>query len=465
MGAVGIDLAERVRNRISAWKNDGLSAAAVPAPLHDDPVAKAAAAVYPEYQRYLTARNAVDLDDLILLPTELLGNDASALSKWRARTSFLLVDEYQDTNGAQYNLVRILAGDGKGLTVVGDDDQSIYAWRGARPENLNRLSLDFPALRVVKLEQNYRSAGRILKVANRLIANNPRPFEKRLWSDLGHGEQINMMMCRDESEEASRVVSDIMRKRFLSRRDLNEFAVLYRSNHQARVLEQQLREMNVPYRLSGGMSFFDRSEIRDIMAYLRIVANLDDDNAFLRIANTPRRGLGVGTLEALVNGAAEVRSSLIDAIDDAMVLEALPSRGRDAVVRFRDWLVEQSDAIADLEPGEAARRIVADSGYDQWLEQTSDSPEDAERRRGNVSELLDWIRRAGRRDSDRDLKDTLADILLAGMLDRENDDDEDGDQVSLMTLHAAKDLSSIMFTSSVSKRTFFHTKTAWMKSN
>ena len=254
--------------------------------------------------------NSVDLDDLLLLPVQLFQGEPQILRDWQLRVRYLLVDEYQDTNAVQYELVRLLAQDGKRLTVVGDDDQSIYAWRGAQPQNLSQLARDFPDLTIIKLEQNYRSTERILRAANQVIGHNPRNFDKRLWSALGHGDRIRIFTADDEQREAERVVSNIMRTQFQKQIRFGEFAVLYRSNHQARELEVRLREMRIPYRLSGGSSFFDRAEIRDLMAYLRLLTNPDDDSALLRIINTPRRGIGAGSLEKLAALASDRRQSM-----------------------------------------------------------------------------------------------------------------------------------------------------------
>ena len=226
------------------------------------------------------------------------------------------MDEYQDTNGSQYQLVLQLVGLRQTFTVVGDDDQSIYAWRGARPENLAQLQRDFPRLRLIKLERNYRSSGRILHAANRLIANNPHLFEKRLWSGLGPGEQIRILECRNEEQEAGRVVSRLLAQRFNQGGDFGDYAILYRGNHQSRIFEKLLREHNIPYFISGGTSFFARSEVKDVMAYLRLLANPDDDAALLRVINLPRREIGPSSLEKLAAYAEQRETSLLAACSE-----------------------------------------------------------------------------------------------------------------------------------------------------
>jgi len=293
-----------VQNTISNWKNDGLSPEKAQTQA-SDPQSVLAASAYVEYDRYLKACNAVDFDDLILRPVELFRSKPDLLSKWQAKIRYLLVDEYQDTNGIQYELVKLLTQISGALTIVGDDDQSIYAWRGARPENLNELSVDFPTLKVIKLEQNYRSTRIILETANALIANNPHIFEKTLWSDKGFGDRIEILPAKTDEDEAERIASMILERRLNQKKQFSDFAVLYRSNHQARILEFKLQHFKIPYKLSGGTSFFARSEIRDLMSYLRLLINPDDDNALLRIINVPRRRIGPTTLEVLGRYANE----------------------------------------------------------------------------------------------------------------------------------------------------------------
>ena len=296
-GAEG-DQAGTIAQRISRWKNDrvlpeqALATATSPADI-------LCAQAYLRYKRALQAYNALDFDDLILLPTILFEHHPAVLEKWQNQIHYLLVDEYQDTNSSQYLLVKQLIGLRGGLTVVGDDDQSIYAWRGARPENLVQLQEDFPGLKVVKLEQNYRSTARILKAANALIANNTHVFDKQLWSELGYGDPLRVIRCADEQHEADQVVAEILDHKLRKRTRFGDYAILYRGNHQSRLIELALQQQQIPYHLSGGTSFFARNEVKDIMAYLRLIVNENDDNAFLRIANVPRRKLGTSTLEAL----------------------------------------------------------------------------------------------------------------------------------------------------------------------
>jgi ATP-dependent DNA helicase Rep len=432
-------LSDRVKDQISRWKNDLVTPSVVDAAAGNDPVTAAAARIYADYERRLRACNVVDLDDLVLAPILLFRQRPEVLDRWQARVAYLLVDEYQDTNASQYELVKLLVGEGRGLTAVGDDDQSIYAWRGAQPENLETLTQDFPDLTVVKLEQNYRSTGRILHAANTLIANNPRPFEKNLWSELGHGDPIDVVIGRNEEHEAERVVSRILHHRFQHNTAYGDYAILYRGNHQSRWFELKLREMRIPYYLSGQLSFFDRAEIKDVMAYLRLLTNPGDDNAFLRVVNTPRRGIGTQTLEKLGRIAAAADTSLFAAISQAGIERELSARQTAPLRRFADWLNERADALLQADPVDLVQGLLDDMGYEDWLRNTAGSPRAAENRWNNVRELVAWLGRLSRAEPRWDLPDLVAALTLMDMLD-EQDEGDGNDMVSLMTLHAAKGL-------------------------
>jgi ATP-dependent DNA helicase Rep len=434
-------LVARVRGQISNWKNELVSPPQAQRLAMTNPTEVAAAKVYAEYERYLQACNAIDLDDLLYLPNVLLRKFDNIRLKWQDRVKFLLVDEYQDTNDAQYQLVKTLvAGSkGNGLTAVGDDDQSIYAWRGAKPENLVQLETDFPSLNLVKLEQNYRSMGRILALANHVIQNNPRPFEKRLWSELGLGDPITIISAENDEREAEKVVAGLMQHRFQHQTPYSDYAILYRGNHQSRMLEKKLREMHIPYYLSGGLSFFERSEIKDVMAYLRLVANPADDNAFIRAINTPRRGIGASTLEALAVVAKEESSNLFEAIRSPALHQHLKPTRQGSIKQFEYWLSGIIERAETEPPVKLIDELLDDIQYQAWITKQSASPEQAEMRWRNVEELLKWVRSIAEKDKERDLKAVVAAISLMGILDK-NDDDSDGNVVSLMTLHAAKGL-------------------------
>jgi ATP-dependent DNA helicase Rep len=427
-----------VQWRISAWKND-LIAPEQAVQGAQERLESVAATIYAEYQRHLKAYNAVDFDDLIGLPVSLFEQHEEALLGWRERIRYLLVDEYQDTNRAQYRLMRALVGDAGRFTVVGDDDQSIYAWRGARPENLQDLQQDFPSLEVVKLEQNYRSSRRILGAANQLIGNNPHLFEKRLWSDHGPGERIRILVAADGEDEARRVTAELVTHQVTNRSRHGDYAILYRSNHQARAFESALRQHQVPYRVSGGTSFFDRAEVRDVVAYLKLLVNPDDDASFLRVVNVPRREIGAASLEQLAALAAERDCSLFAAADTMALAERIRPRQASSLADFVRWMRAKAEVAERIDAMQAVRELVDESQYEHWVKETAKDPVQAGRRLENVEELVTWISRiAAKKPDDWSLADILAHMSLLDMLDGR--DDDPGNEVTLTTLHAAKGL-------------------------
>ena len=429
---------DAVRGRISAWKSARVGAERAVREAEDE-AGHMAAMIYAQYERHLLAYNAVDFDDLIARPVELLAEDAEVRERWQNRFRYLLVDEYQDTNGAQYELLRLLTGPRAAFTVVGDDDQSIYAWRGAQPENLARLQEDFPQLKVVKLEENFRSNERILRVANRLIDHNPHLFTKQLWSRRDEGPPVRVLPCKDGFAEAEQVVSRILQHKMEQGGSWGDYAVLYRGNHQAKPFERVLREHRIPYHLSGGQSFFDRSEVKDVIAYLRLLANSDDDAAFLRVVNVPRREVGATTLEKLGGYAGERSVSLFGACLEMGLHHVLPRRNAERLEEFAQWMVYMADEAERGDPVELARNLVQEVGYLDWLEETARDPRAAEKRRENIEELFSWMTNIARRaEGKADLTGILNHMSLMDLLDRSGDDP--GDCVSLMTLHAAKGL-------------------------
>jgi len=292
------DLLRQLASTISNWKSNLLTARQVMAQVKSEKD-QLFAECYQGYELHLSSCNVLDFDDLITKPTRLLDENEEVRSRWQQKIRYLLVDEYQDTNTSQYQLVKLLVGKRGRFTVVGDDDQSIYSWRGAQPQNLALLKNDFPQLNVIKLEQNYRSSGRILKAANILIANNPHVFDKKLFSELGYGEALKVITANNEDHEAERVIGELVAHHFINKTQYKDYAILYRGNHQSRLFEKLLLQNLIPYRISGGTSFFSRAEIKDILAYLRILTNPDDDSAFLRIVNTPKREIGPKTIQKL----------------------------------------------------------------------------------------------------------------------------------------------------------------------
>ncbi|MCW8910706.1 MAG: DNA helicase Rep [Gammaproteobacteria bacterium] len=436
--ASSLDDAEELRWRISKWKNDFiLPDQALTEAEHD--IDARFARFYARYQRQLKAYNAFDFDDLILQPVLLFQQDNEALLRWQKRMHYLLVDEYQDTNASQYQLVKMLLGTHARLTAVGDDDQSVYSWRGARPENLDLLNQDYHRLKVIKLEQNYRSTSRILKCANQLISNNPHVFEKKLWSDLGYGEPIRIIECTSAEAEAERVTVEINTHKFQRRAKHSDYAVLYRSNSQARIFERYLREMQIPYVVSGGTSFFERAEIKDVMAYLRLLVNPDDDTAFLRIVNTPRREIGAATLEKLSEYSNQRNISMFEASFELGLQEYLNERALNRLQQFTHWINKISDNAERGDPVAVARSLVLEIGYEDWLNEQSSDLKVAERRMANVEELLGWLSRLAKDKKDDNLGELLAHMALMDILERNQEEDKT-DAVRLMTLHAAKGL-------------------------
>lgn len=426
--------------QISRWKSNLLTPEEALVEAGTDAAVNGMAQLYSQYQRALKAYNAVDFDDLILLPVRLFQQDAAAKERWQNKIRYLLVDEYQDTNSTQYQLVKLLTGVRGALTVVGDDDQSIYAWRGAQPENLLLLKNDFPNLEVIKLEQNYRSTGRILKAANQLISNNQHVFEKTLWSELGYGDPIRVITLRNDEHEAEQVVSEIISHKFKHRTEYRDYAILYRGNHQSRLFERALREQKIPYYLSGGASFFSQSEVKDILSYLRLLVNPDDDAAFLRVVNTPRREIGTMTLEKLGSYASERGNSLFAASFELGVEQHLSERALQRLRQFTQWLVEVSDRAERGDPIAAVKDMLREINYEAWLNDTSKDLKQAEKKMANVYELVAWMQRLHEQDTEeKTIGDLVAHMSLMDILERQ-EDDKTGDQVHLMTLHAAKGL-------------------------
>jgi ATP-dependent DNA helicase Rep len=434
-----IDAVENYNRLIGQWKNAFITPEQAIATADADNYA--AAHLYSDFNRSLKAYNAVDFDDLILLPVLLFQQHPEVMEKWQNRIRYLLVDEYQDTNITQYQLVRLLAGNLGRFTVVGDDDQSIYAWRGAQPENLSQLQKDYTRLQVIKLEQNYRSAGRILKVANQLIANNPHTFEKKLWSNLGYGDPLRVLSHKNEQTEAQQIVSEIIHHKFRHGGQFSDYAILYRGNHQSRLFERGLRENNVPYFISGSTSFFAYSEIKDILAYLRLLVNPEDDAAFLRIINTPRREIGPGTLEKLGDYANQRHICLFAASQELGLQQKLGDKAVQRLRKFCDWIMHTAERIEREDTFAVINELIRDINYEQWLQENSKTPSAAERKISNVYELVDWLKRMAdnEQDGEKSLAEIISKMMLMDILER-NQEQEAGDQVSLMTLHAAKGL-------------------------
>ena len=427
---------KRLQARVSLWKNALLGPDAVEA---GEPGRDAAFATdvraYRSYEATLRAYHAVDFDDLIGRPVALFDAHPDVLYRWQSRLRYLLVDEVQDTNASQYRLLRQLAGARAALTVVGDDDQAIYAWRGATLDNLANLQRDYPDLRVIKLEQNYRSSGRILAAANALITSNPKLFDKKLWSEHGPGDPVTVSPMDDDLHEAESVAIRLCAHRFDRKTRWSDYAVLYRGNHQARVFEEALRKEKVPYVLSGGQSFFERAEIRDLMAWMRLFANVDDDPAFIRAVTTPKRGIGTATIDALGVYATQRDVSLFEAACESAFSLRVAPRQFEPLGQFTAFVNRMQDR-AEREPaGRVLDDLLAAIDYRAHLLDGADE-RGALKRWQNVVDFAAWASKRCEEDG-KSLIEVTQSIALLSLLDERT---EEVDAVRLSTLHAAKGL-------------------------
>lgn len=435
-GSVDKATIRRLQTLISNWKNALVSPEQALKDAQND-TEKLAAQAFASYAATLKAYQAVDFDDLIALPVRLFEEHPTVLEKWQNRLRYLLVDEYQDTNACQYRMLKQLAGVRAAFTAVGDDDQAIYGWRGADIANLRNLPQDYPRLKVIKLEQNYRSTVRILKAANTLIAHNEKLFDKRLWSDLGQGDPITVTVCKDNEKEAESVVMKLQAHKFEHRAEYRDYAILYRGNFQARALEQHLRDQRVPYLLSGGQSFFDKAEIKDVTSYLRLLANNDDDPAFIRAVTTPKRGVGGTTLEALGTYAGERHLSLFAAAFEEGFAHRVQARQLTPLLEFCEFINRFEHRAAHEPAGQVIEDLLAAIGYELWLHDEDDKRVAAARWE-NVQELAKWLATKGEEEG-KSLIELTQTIALINLLDKQEDGNRP-DAVQLSTLHAAKGL-------------------------
>ena len=456
-GTTDVATARQWQWTISGWKNAGLTSdeALAQAQSEDD---RATAILMQRYQERLSAYQAVDFDDLIGLPLKLLQQHDDVRQRWQQQMGHVLVDEYQDTNATQYELLKLLVGERARFTAVGDDDQSIYGWRGATLDNLKKLPIDFPALKVVTLEQNYRSTGAILRAANNVIGPNPKLFPKKLWSDLGEGEPVRVQAADNEEHEADRMVSRIVGIRAGSgtlsslHKEFRDFCILYRANHQAKLFEVALRKAQIPYKVSGGTSFFDRAEIKDLCAWLRLLVNNNDDPAFMRAITTPKRGVGHQTLAALGEFASRYKVSLFEALFSHSLPAALPARAVGSLHEFGRCLNELEHRARHTTGAENARTFLnewlKDIGYEQHLYDGEDNEKVAAARWNNVMEFCDWMaQRCGGQiedaagvNTETERKTLLEVAQTIALLSTISEREQDQNVVTLSTLHAAKGL-------------------------
>ncbi len=452
-GTTDLATARQWQFQISAWKNQGWSARKALAMAQDDH-ARSIALLMQRYEERLTAYQSVDFDDLIGLPMQLLKGHPEVREKWQRVLGHVLVDEYQDTNATQYALLKFLVGDAARFTAVGDDDQSIYGWRGATLDNLKKLPIDFPQLKVIKLEQNYRSTSAILRAANNVIGPNPKLFPKTLFSELGEGEPVRVQDCDNEEHEAERAVMRIQSLRASANPPpaWKDFAILYRANHQAKPFEKALRKASIPYKVSGGTSFFDRAEIRDLCAWFRLWGNNDDDPAFLRAITTPKRGIGHTTLAKLGEFASQHKESMFGALFSAMLPAVVGKKALDGLLEFGRQINDLQYRARQSLGHEAARQFLTDwlhdIGYEQFLYDSEDSEGVAAARWGNVLEFCDWMaQRAGGQIQDaagttqeQPVKSLLEVAQNIALLSTISEREQEQDMVVLSTLHASKGL-------------------------
>lgn len=437
LGGTGKDSVFRAQHQISLWKNDLKTpeqALSESANEWEHQIAQ----IYAGYQATLESYHAVDFDDLIRLPTLLLQQNSAVRQKWQRRLRYLLVDECQDTNTCQFTLMKLLTGIEGMFTAVGDDDQSIYAWRGANMENLRTMQADYPQMKIIKLEQNYRSTARILKIANHVIAHNPKLFQKTLWSQFSMGDKVKVVACQNEQHEAEWVVSQIVQQKLMGGNQAHyaDFAILYRGNHQARLFEEALRSARVPYQLSGGQSFFDKAEIKDVLSYIRLLANPNDEPAFLRAVTTPKRGIGQVTLGKLNAYAHEHECSLYEAAQTEAALHLLHATHREPLQAFMNMLETYRRRAEHDDAGQLIHQLLEEIGYENYLAATEEGKA-AEIKWHNVTDLTDWLSRKAEQDG-KNIIEIAQSIALMTLL--EGKDEEEADAVKLSTLHASKGL-------------------------
>lgn len=396
--------------------------------------------VYRTYQRELKLLNAVDFDDLIILAVRGLQENADIRREWQRRFRYVMVDEFQDTNHLQMDLLKSLVGEEHNICVVGDDDQSIYGWRGADITNILGFEQFYPNPTVIKLEENYRSTNCILRLANSLIRHNLTRRDKTLWSGMGDGEKVRLVAMPDAETEAEWVIGELLDRHRIGRRPYDDMAILFRMNSQSRVMEEKLRENEIPYKLIGGQSFYERREIKDILAYLALFLNHDDDVSLLRVIAAPPRGIGEGTITLATQFSIDHQMSVFTALNDLEFLGCLTTRAQRAIGAFTTFIYRYSDIVHTKSANYAAmtEELIREIGYAEFLKKNCKTPEEVDSRRKNVSELIDGMHSHFEK-SKRGLRGYLDSVAL--MQDREDAENEtEGNGVSLITMHAAKGL-------------------------
>jgi DNA helicase-2/ATP-dependent DNA helicase PcrA len=434
-----------VRSQIDCAKNRGLNPWDIGASIYDERISR----VYNIYEQELRRANALDFGDLLSFTATLLEQKPDVLERYQNQFHHVLVDEYQDTNHLQYRIVKLLAGKHRNVFVVGDDNQSIYGWRGADITNILKFENDFPDAKVVKLEQNYRSTKNILRAANALILRNRYRRDKRLWTENQEGAPVIYYEARDERDEARYIASQIENERIKHGRSYGDFAVFYRTNNQSRVIEEELMHKGIPYTIVGGVGFYERSEIKDIMAYLRVISNPSDEISLRRIINVPSRGIGKGALEILEKTAQERDTSLFNSIEIAVKEQLLPKKALLSLERFYILINELIKLSKKLSIGKLLDKILEKTNYLEMLVKD-------EERRDNVGEVLTLAVEFEKEEKNNSIHDFLDWATLSSDVDRFN---EKADIVALMTLHCAKGLEfSIVFIAGMEESLFPHIK-------
>lgn len=447
--------AYRIKHQISLWKNGGINPEeALDLAENEDTLQSALA--YKHYASTLLAYQAVDFDDLILLPNNLFKKNEEILEKWQNKLHYILIDEYQDTNLSQYQLLKLLALKRRAFTAVGDDDQAIYGWRGATLNNITQLTTDFSDCRVIKLEQNYRSSKLILEAANHVISNNPKLYQKQLWCEHGPGDAIAILEADTEEHEAESIILTISANRIKKQAKWDNFAILYRSNFQAYTIEKILRREGIPYVISGGQSFFEKIEIKDIYAYLRLITNYDDDSAFIRAVTTPRRGIGNQTLENLGTLAGKAKVTLFQAVHLGIARTAIPTKQLMLLNYFCDFINQMNSLIHTSSLNNLLETLLKEIDYQNYLYDIFDG-RIAEKKWQNILEFIAWIKKkesslkirndadhnlfTSNFDSEQKIKNNLSQIVqniaLMSILDSNKNKEN---ALNLSTIHAAKGL-------------------------
>ena len=428
--------ANAVLSLISRWKNKGIAVEA-----NGDDLA---ADVAREYQRQLKLRNACDFDDLLGLATRLLEENEDIRTQWQDRYHYLMVDEFQDTNRQQMDLMRYLAGPRKNVCVVGDDDQSIYGWRGADITNITGFERHFPEPTIIKLMENYRSQRPILETANAVIRHNAGRREKQLIATKAGTEPVRLVSMPGDAEEAEFVINEIWMANTVHRRPWEDFAILFRANAQSRLFEEALRKQSIPYRILGGQSFFERREVKDILSYLNVAIQPGDDVNLLRIVNNPPRGLGDTTIEMATEDSIAHQRSVFDSLADPEFARQFSARTQNALQRFTTQVRSWNEAVSRHGAGyaEIAESLIKETGYVEYLKRSCSSPEDELNRTSNVSEFIQSIHQHQQNARTKGLRNFLDSVALDDDFQRESEKDKAAKKpgVWLITLHASKGL-------------------------